>query len=183
MIQKLYVTFFYLHITGSHLDYSSSKIDQSKRSLEKLYFSLIGTDPECQLCEKKDKFIENFRKEFIEAMNDDFNTPEAYSILFRISKKINLYKKIEIRVANKLARVLRELANSIGLLEQPIHQFFRMNRVPSKITTEMINSVVRTRERARKNKNWKEADRIRKNLQKIGVVLEDSSDRTNWRMK
>ncbi|ADD79865.1 cysteine--tRNA ligase [Candidatus Riesia pediculicola] len=179
VIRYFFLSSHYRH----HLNYSINKINQSKRSLEKLYFSLIGTNPEHPI-QKNDRYLEKFEKAFIEAMNDDFNTPKAYSILFKISKEINLQKKININIANRLAKILKKMANVLGLLNQSVHQFFKINRITLKeIKNQEIENIIQIREKARKNKNWEEADRIRKDLYQIGIILEDRINKTYWRIK
>ncbi|MGP1931587.1 MAG: DALR domain-containing protein, partial [Arsenophonus sp. ET-DL12-MAG3] len=64
------------------------------------------------------KFIkdEKFKIRFMAAMNDDFNTPKAYSVLFDLAKEINRFKDNNMTIANELAAQLRQLANILGLL-------------------------------------------------------------------
>ncbi len=68
-------------------------------------------------------------------MDDDFNTPEAYSVLFDMAREVNRLKAEDLAAANGLAAELRQLAGVLGLLEQDPEQFLQ-SPVRRRITTE-----------------------------------------------
>lgn len=59
-------------------------------------------------------------------MNDDFNTPEAYSVLFDLAREVNRLKSEDMNKANGLAAMLRKLAKVLGLLEQDPEAFYKV---------------------------------------------------------
>ena len=71
---------------------------------------------------------EAFEARFIEAMNDDFNTPEAYSVLFDMAREVNRLKAEDMAAANAMASHLRKLSAVLGLLEQEPEAFCKAAR-------------------------------------------------------
>ena len=140
----------------------------------------------------------DFTDRFQEAMDDDFNTAEALALLQIMAREINTAKdaRDECRAAG-LAAELRSLAGVLGL-DLP-KQWFRLPKPsqagvgPSGATGDgsstsgvcsdaEIDSLVAARVAARKAKNFAESDRVRDELAKAGVILEDKPDgRTEWR--
>lgn len=115
-------------------------------------------------------------------MNDDFNTPEAYSVLFDLAREVNRLKVVDINGANGLAAVLRKLAKVLGLLEQEPEHFLQSGaKTESADDVEKIEALIQQRNDARKNKDWAAADIARDALTAMGIVLEDSSQGTTWR--
>ena len=120
-----------------------------------------------------------FRNRFNEAMNDDFNTPKALSVLFDLAHTINkLYINNELVATNAFKQTLKELANILGILQHEPTQFLRFGILPN---NETIEKLIKERELARKNKNWQEADQIRAKLVQLGVELKDSPTKTSWK--
>jgi len=140
----------------SQIDFSEQNIDNAKNSLERINESII------KLKNSKDnlpdKYYKKVKEEFINAMDDDFNTPEAFAILFNFIKEIN--KKGGGKKAYKLISEIDKIFNIFDLKEI---------KIPKK-----IKDLVKEREKARKNKDFKEADMIREIIKKEGYILEDS---------
>ncbi|OAT45403.1 cysteinyl-tRNA synthetase [Proteus hauseri ATCC 700826] len=161
----------------SQLNYTEENLKQARTALERLYTSLRGTDSNAQ-----PEGGEAFEAQFIEAMNDDFNTPEAYSVLFDLAREVNRLKVVDINGANGLAAVLRKLAKVLGLLEQEPEHFLQSGaKTESADDVEKIEALIQQRNDARKNKDWAAADIARDALTAMGIVLEDSSQGTTWR--
>lgn len=161
----------------SQLNYTEENLKQARTSLERLYTSLRGTDVTA-----KPTGGEAFEAKFIEAMNDDFNTPEAYSVLFDLAREINCQKMADMDVANGLAATLRQLAKVLGLLEQDPEHFLQCGaKAESADEVEKIESLIQQRNDARKNKDWAAADIARDALTAMGIVLEDGPQGTTWR--
>ena len=97
----------------SQLNYSEENLKQARSALERLYTALRGTDKSVDAAGG-----EAFEARFIEAMDDDFNTPEAYSVLFDMAREVNRLKTEDAAAANAMAAHLRKLAAVLGLLEQ-----------------------------------------------------------------
>lgn len=158
-----------------NLTYSEEKLKKSKLSLKKLYTALKNFKNE----KIKNKKNTTFQKKFIKAMNDDFNTPKACSILFKLAKKINKLKNKNIKMAYYFAIELKKLANTLGILFMDPEKFLKNNIKNEKI--EKIEKLIKKRNKARKNKQWNKADLIRQKIFKMGIILEDNKKKTTWR--
>jgi cysteinyl-tRNA synthetase len=162
----------------SPLNYSDDQLDEAGVALTRLYTALRGLDT-------LDGAVigdSNYAIEFKSAMDDDFNTPVALSILFEIAKEINRSKPHDRKKANLLGGVLRSLAKILGILQEDPEQYFKAGK-PSGVvlSDEEIDKLVQRRLIARSNKDWELADRIRNELKGFGVILEDVAGSTNWR--
>lgn len=161
----------------SQLNYTEENLKQARTALERLYTSLRGTDTNAQPVGG-----EAFEAQFIDAMNDDFNTPEAYSVLFDLAREVNRLKSVDMNAANGLAAVLRKLAKVLGLLEQEPEHFLQSGaKADDAGEVEKIESLIQQRNDARKNKDWAAADIARDALTAMGIVLEDGPQGTVWR--
>ncbi|HMK07521.1 MAG TPA: DALR domain-containing protein, partial [Anaerolineales bacterium] len=115
------------------------------------------------------------RARFIEAMEDDFNTPAALASLFDLVRSINQARDAGCEEASLGAgqAVLRELAGVLGL---------RLDRrqVEAGDSAALVQLLVEVREELRREQQWALADRIRHRLAEAGVVLEDGPGGTHW---
>lgn len=163
----------------SQLNYTEENLKQARTALERLYTALRGTDKSVAAAGG-----EVFKQRFEEAMNDDFNTPEAYSVLFDMAREINRLKSENRVAADELAAELRKLANVLGLLEQDPEAFLQGN-AQSEGDEEVakIEALIKQRNDARQSKQWALADAARDELTAMGIVLEDGTQGTVWRRK
>ena len=156
----------------SPLNYSDAHLDDAKGALTRLYTALKETQPDNLALDKE----EAHAMRFAEAMNDDFNTPVAISVLFDLAGEINRTK------SPALARQLKQLAAILGLLRQAPQDFLRGGAVSGEINEEQVQARIQARAQAKRDKNFPEADRIRKELLGQGIVLEDKPGGiTEWR--
>jgi cysteinyl-tRNA synthetase len=175
------------------INYSEENLQQAAAALERLYTALRGVDADNP--EPKGEVLERFRA----AMSDDFNTPEAFAILQTLARELNT-AKAEGRTseARALAGQLKGLGNILGILRSDPEQWFKATRVVTPDTAKLeldsgqpgrslsdaeIDSLIESRNAARKAKDWKESDRIRDALAAGGIVLEDGAKGTTWRRK
>jgi cysteinyl-tRNA synthetase len=117
---------------------------------------------------------EAFRQRFIEAMDHDFNSPQALAALFDLARDINrtMDQGADPRVAQQ---TLRELASVLGFsFEKPEVDL---------AAKPFIDLLISIRTEARKDKQWQVADRIRVSLKDLGVVLEDTPQGTVWKQE
>lgn len=160
----------------SQLNYSLDNLDQAKASLERLYTALSDVDIDDSIeLDKKDPHV----KAFIEAMNDDFNSPIAISVLFDLAKEINTTKQNEIEKSKLLATTLKKLGELLGILQQAPEQFFKGDE--SDEDSQVIEALIVKRSEAKKNKDWVSADEAREQLKALGIVLEDTPQGTKWK--
>lgn len=163
----------------SQLNYTEENLKQARTALERMYTALRGTDKSAKAASG-----EAFKARFVEAMNDDFNTPEAYSVLFDMVREINRLKAEDMAAANGMAAELRELAGVLGLLEQDPESFLKGGaQGEDDAEVAKIEALIQQRLDARQNKDWAQADAARDALTAMGIVLEDSSAGTTWRRK
>ena len=116
-------------------------------------------------------------------MEDDFNTALAISQLFALSKEVNIYyqavsagkAEFDKEGFAKAAKVYEDMAAVIGIFEQ------QAKTGDDGLTESLMNIIISLRQEARKEKNWAMADRIRDELKKAGVVLEDTKNGVRWK--
>lgn len=162
----------------SQLNYSEENLNQARAGLERLYIALRGTDLQAEPL-GGEEFVARFRQ----AMDDDFNTPEAYSVLFDMAREINRLKSEDSAAANGLAAELRCLSGVLGILEQDPETFLQSAAGADDGDVAIIEGLIKQRNDARQAKDWALADSARKQLTDMGIVLEDSSEGTIWRRK
>ncbi|OVZ86586.1 cysteine--tRNA ligase [Yersinia intermedia] len=162
----------------SQLNYSEENLKQARASLERLYTALRGTDADATPAGGAE-----FEARFRAAMDDDFNTPEAYSALFDIAREVNRLKTEDITAANGLAAELRKLAHVLGLLEQDPELFLQSGAQTNDDEVAKIEALIKQRNDARSSKDWVLADSARDQLNELGIVLEDGPQGTIWRRK
>lgn len=163
----------------SQLNYSEENLKLARTSMERLYTALRGTDASATPA-GGDAFVARFRA----AMDDDFNTPEAYSVLFDMARDINRLKTEDLTAANGLAAELRQLAGVLGLLEQDPEQFLKSGaQADNDEEVAEIEALIKQRNDARASKDWGMADKARDRLNEMGIVLEDGASGTTWRRK
>ncbi|WP_233973223.1 cysteine--tRNA ligase [Pectobacterium versatile] len=162
----------------SQLNYSEDNLKQARSALERLYIALRGMDASVA-AHGGDEFEARFR----EAMDDDFNTPEAYSVLFDMAREVNRLKTEDVQAANQLASALRKLSGVLGLLEQDPEQFLQNGAQVDDDEVKEIEALIQQRKDARAAKDWALADQARDRLNEMGIVLEDGSQGTIWRRK
>ena len=115
-------------------------------------------------------------------MDDDFNTPEAYSALFDMAREINRLKTDDIAAASLLGARMRELADILGLLSQDPETFLQGGAGEEDNVAE-IEGLIQQRLDARAAKDWAAADDARDKLLAMGIILEDGAQGTTWRRK
>ncbi|QQN37017.1 cysteine--tRNA ligase [Rahnella aceris] len=163
----------------SQLNYSEENLKLARTSMERLYTALRGTDAAATPA-GGEAFVARFRA----AMDDDFNTPEAYSVLFDMARDINRLKTEDLSAANGLAAELRQLAGVLGLLEQDPEQFLKSGaQADNDDEVAEIEALIKQRNDARASKDWGMADKARDRLNEMGIVLEDGAAGTTWRRK
>jgi cysteinyl-tRNA synthetase len=162
----------------SPLNYSTDQLDSAKASLDRLYTAIRGLSLNVEDAIEKSKFQTRFN----EAMDDDFNTPEALAVIFDLSKEINRARQAnEDTQAIILGNILLKLVAPLGLLEGDIEEWFKGSAIEGGLSDETIESLIQQRIDAKANKDWGLADKIRDELVEQGIALEDKGSETIWR--
>jgi len=172
---------FYL---GAHysspMDFSWERIEEAKKAYERIDI-LMGKLENIKAAKKTDESIgqiAQFKEKFIEAMDDDFNMPKGLAVLFDLINHCN--KLLEEGKAKK-----EELACAKKLIDDIAKVFcFGLREVKlTDISEKEIEEKIKLRLQYRKEKKFKEADKIRKDLEEKGIILEDTKEGTEWRKK
>lgn len=160
----------------SPINYSEDNLKEARSALERFYLALKG------LPEAVPAGGEIFVERFTNAMNDDFNTPEACSVLFEMVREINRLKETDLQQAAGLASQLKVLAGLLGVLQLNPDEFLQGAATNADVDVTKVEALINARLEARANKNWAESDRIRDELKAMGVIIEDGKGGTTWRM-
>jgi cysteinyl-tRNA synthetase len=175
----------------SPLSYTDHHIDDARQALTRLYTALKAHDAEAGPVDWNNPQAARFR----EAMDDDFNTPEAVAVLFELANEVNRNNSRDAAV------LLKSLAAILGLMQRKPTDFLQGRDVIVNLTgvsarsevgsvtaktysPDRIDQLIAERTIAKNVKNYIESDRIRKELEDAGIVLEDKpGGKTEWRRK
>ena len=161
----------------SPLNYSETNIESAQSALLRLYNAIKGLNHHSV----NPELIEvDYETRFNAALNDDFNTPMALSILFEIAKQINIERTTNPKKACALSSQLVKLGNYIGILNHNADEYLKQG---SDLSESEISKKIDQREAARNSKDFAMSDQIRDELLELGIILEDSANGTTWRRK
>ena len=181
----------------SPIDFSDSGMNASHAALDGFYAMLqkvkeaAGSGKKAGLPEASavKSAIEECKHEFVETMDDDFNTAAAIGSLQKLRREINT--KIEHGISSKVAGEVLDLFNTFssitGLFSIDPFKWEFLSTLPFKgrdrvgmgfLSDDEIQKLITERNEARNKKDWKRSDEIRKQLSEAGVILEDRPDGT-----
>ena len=168
----------------SPLNYSADILHQAQNSLDRLYsaedhlkyLAANGAEGDKNAAEAAlaDTF-DSYRQRFDEAMDDDFNTANAISVLFELVRAINIATADENQPTKAGAQacldMVHEFTDVLGLLYSRKEESL----------DEKVEQMIADRQTARAAKNWAEADRIRDELKAMGIELKDTKQGVQWK--
>ena len=157
----------------SPLTYSEEVLEAAERGSDRLAQVISRDDLTGGAGEALD--AEPYRKQFIEAMDDDFNTAQAIATLFDLAREINRADESGLE-AGGARKVLFELASILGLTLEP-------PKMPSLDAEPFIQLLISIRNQLREARQWQLADDIRAQLGELGIALEDTPRGTMWKRK
>jgi cysteinyl-tRNA synthetase len=165
------------------LTYSEEVLVQAERALERLRQALRpiehpenrdGNEAERSLREQIHKTAQGFE----ESMDDDFNTAGSMGYLFDLVRAINqaIDSQVNVEVIQEAQDLLRERMTILGLRPE-------RSQVAAEQTAAFVDLLVQIRKDLRDQRLWALSDKIRDELMRLGVILEDSKSGTKWRWK
>jgi len=188
-------------------DFSEKGLENAKKGLDRIYRvkEKLESYIDNKTGEKNKKYLETIKKfkaDFESAMDDDFNTPQAVSIIFEFVNDTNrLFEetsdvdsslcKHALETLVKLGNILtlfqdkkEDISQDLALLEQIkiLAEDFATD-VEGKTIEELMDILLEAREKARSEKNWSTADKIRNKLKEIGFEIQDTDSGPVWRKK
>ena len=119
--------------------------------------------------------LEVCRKDFVSAMNDDFNTREGISALFQLARVSNNYEVSELD-----SKLIKDLIDTFKIYGSEVLGLFSSEKIDAHLVNE-IESLIEERKLAREAKDWPQSDSIRDKLKAIGIEIQATPDGTKWR--
>lgn len=164
------------------INFSIELLDSTKSALDRIYNSIINLEEFLSksknnaLLDSEKKYkehLDGYRKRYIEKMDDDFNTADAISVIFDLIRDINtnIDENSSVEIIKYSLDLIRELGSPLGMLQKSER---------GSIEAE-IELLIEKRQKARQDKNWELADKIRDDLKDKGIILEDTSDGVRWK--
>jgi cysteinyl-tRNA synthetase len=159
----------------SPLNYSDESLEQAKAALTRFYTALRNITPQADVNWQDNS---NFGSRFRDAMDDDFNTSLALSVMADVRQAINkASEQNNGEQESYLAALLRSFGDVLGLFQQNPEGFL----LGDNGDVDKIESLIEQRNIARAEKDWAMADQVRDELTTMGIVLEDNAGQTSWR--
>ena len=193
----------------SPVDFSDETVAEAERGLERLYGTLEAvkqraagaqsTEYSGEVLKQQDAELfekaESLRALFLEAMDNDFNTAQAVGYIFALQRNLQRFldtfgrknlKGPAAHLARMAAGTMSKQCNAMGLLmlepEVFLDQQRRLKLKTTGVSEQELNDLIALRHKARQEKNFAEADRIRLELETKRIQLEDFPEGTKWRV-
>ncbi len=163
----------------SPLNFSDDNLNKAKSSLSRLYTAIRGLNASNTATEDISMRFD-YSVRFNAALDDDFNTPIALSVLFELAKTANSQRQKNVDQANALAQLLKKLGGYIGILQMDADKFLKQG---VSLSDEQVDAKITSRNEARADKDFALSDQIRDELSEFGIALEDNASGTTWRRK
>ncbi len=177
---------------GSSLNNPSPLTGEGKACPEQSRRGGGGRAPILSECRQS---VESFQAKFEEAMDEDFNTAQAIGHLYDLQGKINaLLDSLKATAPEEAIQILRQgfehfsrAGGVLGIFREDPEKYIEVRKREGlkrlNLSEEEILRAIEARNGARKEKDWRKADEIRNDLLAKGIILEDSSSGTQWKLK
>lgn len=186
----------------SPIEFSDEQLCESENSIDRYYTTVLRIN---DFLEEKElvseelskagrifkELLSPFREKFQEAMNDDFNTALALGHTFELIREANRFLDIkpsgskDKELLLKTKDLLSEAGNILNIFnKKPYEWYLSLMKIKNiGLSEKEILEKIKERQEARKRRDWKFADKIRKELEEKGIILEDKRYRTDWKVK
>ncbi|MDG6221668.1 MAG: cysteine--tRNA ligase [Candidatus Bathyarchaeota archaeon] len=174
----------------SEIDFTDERLKGAETSLNRLYSSLESLEDAKKVSVKREStqseqiFSENVAKleeDFVNAMDEDFNTPQALAALFDMSKEINRFlaeqKQVSSGVLEQVYYSFSGLGKALGLFQQE-----KPKDVGGQVTADLVHLLFDLREELRKKGEYDLSDEIRARMKKTGLIIEDTAEGPKWKL-
>jgi cysteinyl-tRNA synthetase len=177
-----------LWVLGTHyrnpIEYAEERLIEAARALERLWGPVARARKymESETLRGEDGRVPQefarLRDEFVAAMDDDFNTPQALGVLFELVNTLNRLEGQSIQDFVRGTRLLAPMLGTLGLTEpKPA-----VAELPHELSDRIV-TLIRARAVARENRDWKRADELRAELALLDVTVKDTPQGTDWEWK
>ncbi len=161
----------------SPLNYSDEQLDQAKNALTRFYSALRDVKVPANINWQQD---EEFGSRFKQAMDDDFNTALALSVVADVRQALNKAQETSNEEQQAyFAGLLLSMGLVLGLFQQDAEAFFARDTDDDEAA--QIEALIAKRNQARAGKEWAVADQVRDELTAMGIILEDAAGKTTWK--
>ena len=174
----------------SEIDFTDERLQGAESSLGRLYNTLDALDEALAVAVKRkptekentfQKQVMLLKTEFVESMDEDFNTPKALAALFDMSKEINKFldqnKKVSEILLQNVQEVISGLGKALGLFQTK-----RTKDVGEKLVDDLVELLFSLRAQLRKKGEYTLSDEIRAKMKESGLVIEDTAEGPKWKL-
>jgi cysteinyl-tRNA synthetase len=168
----------------STLDFSDEAIDGAAKGFERLLNTLRNVRERARTATGNKSpapiDVAKYKADFLAALDDDFNTPQAIAVLFDLSREVNQLLGSAAGAAG-WQEVLDFFAEATGILGLDLSDSSQQQTDSAGTDDKLMDLIIALRQEARAQKLWSLSDRIRDSLAKLGIVLEDKKEGTTWK--
>ncbi len=172
----------------STLDFSNEALLGAERGLARLQATVkllrdrLNQSVVGPLSDEVETVLEKHRTQFIEAMDDDFNTAGAVASLFGLNRTVNTWLNDDKVYSEQTLQAIDDVYRSLGENVLGIIPDHLVAKAGDDLVDGLLNFLVDLRQESRSKKDWATADAIRDKLTALGISLEDRSDKTIWKL-
>jgi len=170
---------------GGPLNFSDELLASAEKGLEKL--NNLRTKISDELKSEKtdgvnpDFNFQKFEDKFVEVMDDDFNTPQGIAVLFDFTKEVNRLIAENNNLNSEFYKKAKDFLTKTAVNVFGILTFDEVQMSGDSMEKELIELLIQLRNNAKVNKNYALSDNIRDGLSKLGIILQDSKDKTTYK--
>ena len=174
----------------NEIDFTDKKLKVAETNLNKLYNMLESLEDAKKVSVKREpseaeqqfgENVEKLRGKFIDAMDEDFNTPRALAALFEMSKEINRFldehEQVSAEIPEKVYDCFSELGKALGLFQQE-----KTRELGGQLADGLVQLLFDLREELRKKGEYGLSDEIRSRMKALGLVIEDTAEGPKWKL-